>query len=179
MDPNGPEAQHFLAELYQRTAGDVSAQVSMYDVGAALDLEKTAAGKLAEDLIGEGLVEVKTLSGGIGITAAGIDRVKAAGIVGESASGGLALGNGTVLETEGKEAVAAFLREVQSALSRAKAPYKKMEELVIDIKTVEVQLLSPNPKTAVIRELLRSMGRSLASVGCDDLSETIEKSISQ
>lgn len=175
MDPNGPEAQSYLAELYRLTAGDVSAQVSMYDVGAALNMEKTAAGRLAEDLIGEGLVEVKTLSGGIGITAMGIERAQAAGLCGESAAAPLALGRGPVLEEENKAAVIAIVQEIKSALSQQSAPYDCLEEMVIDIKTLEVQLLSPKPKTAIVREVLHSVGNTLKSDGRADLSDTIEK----
>ena len=78
MDANSPEAQNYLLELYQMTTGDINAQVSMYDVGAAIGLEKNDAGKLAEDLIGDGLVAVKTLSGGIGITDLGVEKAQSA-----------------------------------------------------------------------------------------------------
>jgi hypothetical protein len=175
MDPNGQEARTYLAELYHRTAGDVSAQVSMYEVGAAIDMEKSAAGKLAEDLIGDGLAEVKTLSGGIGITALGIEQVQASGLAGGGAAAPLALGHGPVLEEEDKEAVATLVRKIKSASTQQSAPYDRLEELVIDIKTLEVQLLSPNPKTAIVREVLRSLGKTLESVGQGDLSDAIEK----
>ena len=178
MDPNGPEAQSYLAELYHLTAGDLNAQVSMYDVGAALNMEKTEAGKLAEDLIGSGLVEVKTLSGGIGITALGIERIQAAGLAGDVSAGALSLGSSSVLETEGREAVATVLQEIKSALSQQNAPYDRTEEMVIDIKTIEVQLLSPSPKTAIVREILRSLGQSLGSTGSTELSDTIDRMIS-
>jgi len=177
MDSNDPDIQSYLAELYHLTAGDVSAQVSMYDVGDSLNLEKTEAGKLAEDLIGDGLVEVKTLSGGIGITALGIERVQAAGLAGDGATGAVTLGAGSMLEVEGKEAVNAVLQLVKSALSRQSGSYDQLEAIVIDIKTAEVQLLSPEPKTAIVREVLRSMGQSLDSAGHADLSDTIEKMI--
>ncbi len=177
MDPNGPEAQNYLAELYNLTAGDMNAQVSMYDVGDALNLEKTDAGKLAEDLIGNGLVEVKTLSGGIGITALGIEQVQAAGLAGDVATGTMSLGSSRVLEADGREAVATLLKEIKSALGQQSAPYDRIEEIVIDIKTLEVQLLSPNHKTAIVREVLRAMGQSLDSAGCAKLSDTIDKVI--
>ncbi len=177
MLPNGPEAKSYLTELYRLTDGDMNAQVSMYDVGAALNLEKTDAGKLAEDLIGDGLVEVKTLSGGIGITALGIEQVQAAGLAGDVGVGTMSLGNTSVLAAEAKEAVATVLREVKSALSQQNTPYNQIEEIVIDIKTLEVQLLSPTPKTAIVREVLRSMGHSLGTTGCAELSDAIDKMI--
>ncbi len=177
MLPNGPEAKSYLTELYRLTDGDMNAQVSMYDVGAALNLEKTDAGKLAEDLIGDGLVEVKTLSGGIGITALGIEKIQAAGLADDVGVGTMSLGNTSVLEAEAKEAVATLLPEVKSALSRQDTPYNQIEEIVIDIKTLEVQLLSPTPKTAIVREVLRSMRQSLGTAGCAELCDTIDKMI--
>jgi hypothetical protein len=175
METSSPEARTYLAELYQRTAGDVSAQVSMYEVGAAVDMEKSAAGKLAEDLIGDGLVEVKTLSGGIGITALGIEQVQAAGLAGGGAAAPLALGDGPLLEGENKTAVVSLVRDIKSAASQQSVPYDSLEEMVIDIKTLEVQLLSPKPKTAIVREVLLSVGRTLKSIGQADLSDTIGK----
>jgi hypothetical protein len=174
MDTDSPEALNYLAELYQRTAGDVSVQVSMYEVGAAVDMEKTAAGKLAEDLIGDGLVEVKTLSGGIGITALGIEQVQAAGLAGGAAAP-VALGDGPLLEGENKAAVVSLVREIKSAAAQKSGSYDSLEEMVIDIKTLEVQLLSPRPKTAIVREVLLSMGQTLKSIGQHDLSDTIGK----
>ncbi len=74
----GTENTAYLLELFQRTKGDARARVSMYDVGAALGMEKGAAGKTAEELIAAGWVEIKSLSGGIGITAEGIAAAQAA-----------------------------------------------------------------------------------------------------
>jgi len=175
MDTYSPEARTYLAELYHRTAGDVGVQVSMYEVGAAVDMEKTLAGKLAEDLIGDGLVEVKTLSGGIGITALGIEQVQAAGLAGGGADAPVVLGDGPLLQGENKAAVVSLVQKIKSAASQQSAPYDSLEEMVIDIKTLEVQLLSPKPKTAIVREVLRAVGQTLKSIGQGDLSDTIEK----
>lgn len=38
-----PEEQAYLYELFTMTRGDTTAQVSMYETGAALGLEKIAA----------------------------------------------------------------------------------------------------------------------------------------
>ena len=50
-----------------------------------------------------------------------------------------------------------------------------MEEIVIDMKTIEVQLLSSRPKTAIVREILRSLSTLLKEVEATSrLSEKIE-----
>jgi hypothetical protein len=66
----------FLAELYRQTQGDPSIMVSMYEIGEALGLDRKASLRTAEDLLGTGLAEIKTLNGGIGITAQGAARAQ-------------------------------------------------------------------------------------------------------
>jgi hypothetical protein len=164
MDISDPTAQAYLRELYQQTQGDTGVQVSMFDIGAALALEREAAGKIAEELIGNGLAEVKTLSGGIGITLQGIETIDAHG-GGVDAQANPGLGNGAVLEADGKSAVAAVISEIQTWIVKNKVSYDQTATVVIDLKTMEVQLLSPSPKTAVIREVLRSLHSSLDAAG--------------
>ena len=65
----------YLQELYNTTKGNTETQVSMYDLGPALGLEKTAAGKIAEDLMVLGFIELKTLAGGISITDEGLKKL--------------------------------------------------------------------------------------------------------
>lgn len=176
MDALSMEADNYLNELYKMTTGNAGAQVSMYAVGTAVGLEKEAAGKIAEDLIGSGLVEVKTLSGGIGITDSGIEAVQAAGAGGPAAAG-FDPGTGPVLEDKGREAIAVLIKDIQTHISRSGAAYEQLEEMVIDLKTIEVQLLSPNPKTAIVREVLRSLQPTLKSTGNPELSKIIGKMV--
>ncbi len=69
----------FLVELYLETQGDPSIKVSMYDIGETLGLDRTVSSRTAEELIGTGLAEIKTLNGGIGITADGVDEAQKLG----------------------------------------------------------------------------------------------------
>lgn len=50
--------------------------------------------------------------------------------------------------------------------------------MVIDIKTIEIQLLSPNPKTAVIREILRPLSQSIEGEENQGLKGKLETLIS-
>ena len=72
LDENG---QQFLIQLFEQTAGDPSAQISMYAVGEGLGLDRDASSRVAETLMGLELVEIRTLSGGIGISAEGANEV--------------------------------------------------------------------------------------------------------
>ncbi len=72
MDSEDLKSKDYLEELYRQTGGDVEVQVSMYDVGAAIGLDKTEAGSLAEQLMVQGQTELRTLAGGISITPEGL-----------------------------------------------------------------------------------------------------------
>jgi hypothetical protein len=178
MDANSPETQDYLLELYQMTTGDINAQVSMYDVGAAIGMEKNDAGKLAEDLIGDGLVAVKTLSGGIGITDLGIEKAQSAAGAGPTTAATIDLGKGPVMEEKAMEVMAPLIKEIQTRISRNEAAYGQIEEMVMDLKTMEVQLLSPRPKTAIVREILRSLHATLNATGESDITAKIGKMLS-
>jgi len=69
----------FLVELYVQTQGDPSTTVSWFDIGETMGLDREASTRLAENLFGTGLAEIKTLSGGIGITAAGVAEAQQSG----------------------------------------------------------------------------------------------------
>lgn len=176
MTAGESEERTFLLALYQHTQDDTQKQVSMYDVGETVGLDRTKAGRMAENLIGRGWAEVKTLSGGIGITVEGIKTARAA--EGETPSGpDLRLGNGPVLDESASKAVASVLDQIKARVPDLKGGYQRIEEVVMDIKTMEIQMLSPRPKTAIIREALRSMQSSLASAGMDVLAEQVKKII--
>lgn len=177
MLPATPQLRDYLLELYKMTDGDTGAQVSMFDVGTAIGLEKQEAGKTAEDLIGDGLAEVKTLSGGIGITPRGVEAVQASGMGPDADAPHLDLGKGPVLEAEGQKAITSVLTDVKNTISNNHTHYDRIEEAVIDIKTIEVQMLSPSPKTAILKEVLKSIQAALKSMGSSDLSNKIGKMV--
>lgn len=166
----------FLCELYKVTQGDPAVKATMQAVGAVIGLDKEKAGKIAEELIGKGLVEIKTLSGGIGITAEGIDAARE---LGAAPAGGsdLRLGPGPIVNDEERQAVEKIMAGVKQAVTGAKADYPGLEEMVMDIKTAEVHLLSPKPKTAVIKELLRALQASLEKAGAREMAGRIKRVI--
>jgi hypothetical protein len=172
MNLDNPEAKAFLFELYTMTQGDPEAHVSMYDVGTTLGLEKDEAGTMAEDLYTQGFAELKTLSGGIGITSQGLKALDIP--VAPEFDDALQLGAGPVLEDVGKEAVNTILQDIKTGIARGKQVYPQLEEMVIDIKTIETQMLSPNPKTQVIREVLRSLHTNIAASGPEDLAVKLD-----
>lgn len=173
--PQNSESQ-FLSQLYTLTNGDLSAQHSMHDVGAAVGLDKEQSGKIAENLIGQGLVEIKTLSGGVGITAEGVEAVQASGAPSHSGFD-LSLGNGRIIESEGRTTVDHLLSEIKSEIAKNTTSYPQLEAMVVDIKTIETHMLSPQPKVIVIRELFRSLQETLSSSGPTNIAALVEKLI--
>jgi hypothetical protein len=170
----------FLLALYSVTGGDTAVKTSMHEVGATIGMDKTESGKMAENLIGMGWVEVKTLSGGIGITTEGVEAAQNAG-AGPPSGGGSAqaagLGSGPLLDAGDRRTVETLLTQVKQGLAKLSADYAVLEELVIDIKTAEVQLLSPRAKTAVVREVLRALQAGLVKSGDKNTAERIGRVI--
>ncbi len=177
MEERNPAAKRYLEELYSRTQGDADAQVSMFEVGEALGLEKAEAGALAEDLIILGWVELKTLSGGIGITSQGMEILLGPGRGKTAACRGLRLGNGEVVDEDGRIAVDKILIDIKEILICGNKNFGQVEEMVIDMKTIEIQMVSPKPKTAIIREVLRSLNAGLKSLGEGKVAATIDAAI--
>jgi hypothetical protein len=155
MEIENPETMAFLEQLYTLTQGDPEQQASMYDIGENLGLAKNEAETLAQELLIRELAELKSLSGGIGITGQGLQAI------GKPAAHGAelpyTLGSNAVLTHQDREAVEVLLEDVKQEVKGAPFSYEQMNALVIDIKTMEVQLLSERAGTRVVRELFRSL----------------------
>ena len=166
------ETLNFLTELYNSTDGDTSRQVSMYDIGSVLGLEKSSAGAVAEELIVDGYAELVTLSGGISITSNGLKELNITPV--ESTETSVRkLGTEKILGEDGLKAVEEMLAMIKGSVTGNDASYQNLEEIVIDIKTVELQLLSPKPKTEIIREILISLNESMSATGNTVVSDQI------
>jgi len=179
MDNDNPEMKRYLTELCAKTQGDTGVQVSMFDVGAAIGLEKTEAGMVAEELIVEGLAELRSLSGGISITAQGVEMVQGPGCGPVLKGSGLQLGRGQILGEQGSQAVEKIIMAMRKTVLHGMATIGQLEEIVIDIKTIEIQMLSPKPKTAVIREVFRSLHARLNDLGFSTLAAEVETLIAR
>ena len=172
-----PEEHPFLNQLYAMSQGDPGIQVSMYDIGAALGLEKSEAGSLAESLFIQDLAELKTLSGGIAITENGL-KALGRSLPGTPQEPALTLGRDPVLDPEKKTMVAGLLSEIKTVVETETNAYAWVEEVVMDIKTMEVQLLSPKPKTGIVREIFTSLHRNLKQTNTQDLQKKLSAVLS-
>ncbi len=155
MDVTG---QQFLIQLFERTKGDSTVQVSMYDIGDQLGLNRDTASTVAQELIGSMLVEIRTLSGGIGISADGSQMARE--LIGPTTSDGnefVKLDDTPVLSSTGRQAVEQITAEVKNLTGNLGLDFDTLTELMADLKTIDAQLGSSRPKTAIIRACLRSV----------------------
>lgn len=148
-------ARQFIEALYSRTDGSGKTQASMYEVGAAVGLDRDGSAFVAQELMGMGLVEIRTLSGGIGISA------EAASLLGSdqgaAAEAPLTLGADPYLDAARIAAVEGVMTEIKTAIGEIGISYEKLSDLIADIRTVEAQLTSSRPKTGVVKDCLAAM----------------------
>jgi len=148
----------FLVELYLQTQGDPSVTVSWFDIGEALGLDRESSTRTAENLFGSGLAEIKTLNGGIGITADGVAEAQQLGVpITSKGDPGPVLGNTPVLNEAACQAVEKIAADLKSQLGEKRLDFDSLAELMADLKCIDAQMSSPNSKTAIIRECFRSI----------------------
>jgi len=150
--------QQFMIELFEQTRDNQSVQVSMYDIGGRLGLERDAAARVAEELIGLQMVEIKTLAGGIGISAAGSEVAQ--GLIGPLAADpgdSTKLGDEPLLNSASRHALEQTVIEIKDQAGALGLDYDTLAELMADLKSIDAQLESSRPKTAIIRQCLHSL----------------------
>jgi hypothetical protein len=160
------DSKRLLTELFTRTGGDNAATESMFDVGEAAGLDREHAGAAAEELIGWELVEVRTLSGGIAIAEDGVAEANRIMGGGERAEpGAFRLGDDPVLDEGGKAEVDRIVSRLKREAEAFGLGFDRLVEMIADLKTIDAQLTSPRPKTAVVRESFRSILAILDGAG--------------
>ena len=162
-------SRDFLLKLFDQVGEDLSAQASMYDIGTSVGLDKDASSKAAEELIGWGLVEVKTLSGGIGITDDGVHTAHQLGGGSQPDTiSGLTLGDADIMDATICAGVENTLAAIKVWAGSSRAEFNDLAELTSDIKSADAQLGSPQPKTAIVRECLKSLKSILERNNADE-----------
>lgn len=83
-EPMDAAAERFLTSLFEKTGGDPAKDASMYEIGASLGMDRSASLQTAEMLMGAEWIEVRSLSGAVGLTAEGVERAAALSAAEES-----------------------------------------------------------------------------------------------
>ena len=164
----------FLLELYRNSEGDTNFQASMFEIGEALGLDKESSSKVAEDLIGWEMVEIRTLSGGIGISDEAIREIEAAGFGADTDhSATVTLGKAPVIESTVAEAVQGAMNAVKDEAGDIGLPFDLLSVLMADLKSIDAQMASPRPKTAIVRECFKSLKDVLESAERSNSLDTV------
>ena len=166
--------QQFLIQLFEQTRGDSTVQVSMYDIGDQLGLERNSASAVAQELIGSMLVEIRTLSGGIGISADGLQMARK--LIGPMESNGnefVRLDDTPLVNSTGRQAVEQIVSELKNQAGSLELDFDTFTDLMADLKTIDAQLGSSRPKTAIIRECLISVLSVLKNAGNNETAGRI------
>jgi hypothetical protein len=178
MDMDDFNSKAYLEELHRQTGGDTEQQVSMHDLGTVIGLNKAEAGSLAEQLIVLGQVELRTLAGGISITPEGLEILGISVPTPHSAGSDLQLSPGPVANDTDRGTVQLLTEEIKNEISGLGLDYHLLEEIVLDLKTIEIHMLSPRPKTAVLREIFRSLQDTLTTANAGKSADRLQAILS-
>jgi hypothetical protein len=158
--------RQFLLQLFRQTRGDSSIQVSMYDIGAGMGLDRSTAARVAEELIALQLVEIRTLSGGIGISPGGVEEVQSLlGDQSPAGHGAVRFGDDPVLDQAGCRLVEQVIGRIRNQVGSLGLDFNTLSEVMADMKTIDAQLGSSRPKSAILKECLRSLKSGLGKAG--------------
>ncbi len=167
----------FLKELYNRAGGNFEIVISMYEIGKDLGIKEDESAELGQELFIEGLAEMKTLSGGMGITGKGIEALGMEAPLKHAAST-FRLKKYEILDDNGEKAVHRLLDRIRADLDNKACPFELMEETVIALKTIEVQMLSPRPRSSIIMEIFNVLYQNLKNILHNDLRVELKTAIS-
>jgi hypothetical protein len=164
------DEQRFLRALHNRLGGDPTGSASMFDVGESLGIDRAESSRIAENLMGWEMVEVRTLAGAIGITSAAAD------LMGESDREGQAagLGSASVIDDGVRQRVETLITDLKSRIGEMGLPFDSLSEMTADLKSIDAQLASPKPKTAILRACFESIAHVLSQTGKSDPHQRVQ-----
>lgn len=171
MNIDQSDINAFLLELYNQTGGDPESQASMHDVAGAVGLEDNKVDQMAESLYIQELAEMKTLSGGMGITVKGIKQLN---LKPSGAAAFYSLPKAPVLDENDKKSIQDIVRSIKAKPFKTQPGHDFLEQYVLDLKCVEFQLSSPNPRTSVMRQLFVSLKEGSGQQLTDDNAAVID-----
>lgn len=158
MPPNDmdPTNHQFLEALYAQTGNDTDLHVSMYDIGTVIGLDRQQSSTVAEDLMAEGILEIRTLSGGVALSEDG-QALFSTEADDAGASDADRLGQGSPMDEHQRGLVEQLLTSLKAEVGAQSFTYEALAEMMADVRTIEAQLTSPRAKTVVVRTCLEGL----------------------
>ena len=151
-------ARQLFEAIFTKTKGNASSQFSMYTIGMELGLSKDESRIASENLMGENLIDIRSLSGSIGLTQDGVEFGM------EHLEGKSVKGNRTgpltrekILDENGVKSLEVAIIQLKAGFGAMGLSFESASEFMADVRSAEAQLASPKPKTAIIREALCSI----------------------
>ncbi|MDX9787689.1 MAG: hypothetical protein RBT11_12970 [Desulfobacterales bacterium] len=166
----------FFNTLFDVASGNVSSKVSMFEIGERIGLDRNVATRAAENIMAEGWAEVRTLAGDIGLTQSGIDAFRAMGADEKAGAAVVSgLGSGALLEADARLSVEFVVAGIKQQMEKGGFGFDALSELIADIRTIEAQLSSPRPKTAILRASFKSILGLLSSTGRAETIDAVKR----
>lgn len=132
--------------ICEKVEGEASRNAPMWDVGRALGLGRPETEDAAMNLVAEGLVEIRSLSGAIGLTEAGL--ALAGGQAGPAVAPGLDL---TGLADRIEQGVAGFGLEATAE-----------KDLQLDLRTIRLLAERSTPLAGAVKTVLGAIREALS-----------------
>jgi hypothetical protein len=143
----------------------------MYTMGETVGLDRETSARAAEDLIARGLVEIRTLSGGIGLSEEGASLLAGT----EESVAADRLGTTSPLNPPQHEVVERTLTRLKTDLGERGLPFETLSEMIADIRSIEAQLASPKAKTEIIRACFTSLRDAARDARQAEWQQILEK----
>ena len=185
----------YLNLLYERTGGQRLKFLDMWDLGGELGIGRDDTHVLVDYLVGENLAEHRGIGGIIGITHYGIVEVERAltepetptkyfppvinvlnihSVVGSQIQQGTHGSTQTqTVTTNDTEAIRALVSSFREKLSELPLDQADKSDAEAELQTLEAQLRSSKPKTAIIRESLKTLRNLLEGVASNALAAVL------
>ncbi|MFZ3045192.1 MAG: hypothetical protein WA151_04710 [Desulfatirhabdiaceae bacterium] len=173
IDLTDPITQQFLMILFEQTCGDSQKQVSMYDIGALIGLDRAASSRIAELLMTSGMIEIRTLSGGIGLTADGASEAQAH-LNPDNVRKLARLGANPVIHQDERESVEQVMSAIKNQVGKLGLDYDTLMDVMADLRTMDSQLLSSRAKTSIFRECLTFIDAILKTHEAGDIRSQLK-----
>ncbi len=167
------EERSLLAEIDRRSADAPGTAVSMYEAGEQVGMDRQQSARVAEKLLADGLLELRSLSGAVALTPGGREAVAVLAPADDGGPSGL--GDDPLLDETRQQAVTGVTADLRQRAGKMGLEFEALSELLADLKTIEAQLTSPRPRTAIVRVCFESIDEILQAADDDEARGAVGK----